>query len=149
MNSFVQAIMIMFFLIIAFVTIEIGFKKTLLYVFDIGSNELIVEVKEPLLTSKVKIELSCDDFESVVIYDGEEKHSIANEYGIYYFLIRYNNKYYAKIRHFRSNWHDQYHYSFKFEQVGKRISLSVEINDTDWQERSLMMKPIGDFEMDE
>ncbi len=124
-------------------SVKIGFQKVLLYFFDISSNELIVEVEKPLLKSKVKIELSCEDYNNIVLYKGEEKKAICNEYGPYHFLVSYDNKYYAKFRHFRENWHDQYSYTFKFQQVGKSISVSLDIDDMDWKESSLMMKPKG------
>jgi len=102
-----------------------SFDKAMIYMFNVDNNELIVEVKKPLVKEKVKIKLYVEDEDSTVYADGERDESIDNEYGEYEFTVTYDNKYYITLRHFRENWHDQYRYSFKLEKRGEDILLEV------------------------
>ena len=126
--------------LISFVTFSLHpINKVLLYFFDINNNVLYVEAKEPLLKSKVKIEVLTMTGKNT-IYNGDSKGGIVNQYGRYKFLITYDNKFYAKASHYRFNWHDQYRYSFSFEKKEDSIFLKVKFDGADGMEDLIKMK---------
>jgi len=130
------------------------FDTITLYLFDVNSNELFIAVEEPLVKEKVKIELLTslmklqkrlfknEDIYSF-IFDGRKKHNIVNEYGPYEFTITYDNKYHAKVKHYKYNSHEQYSYSFKFKKKEEDIILEVNFDGIDSLKSILIMERIN------
>ena len=102
-----------------------------LYLFDIDSNKIIVKTQKPLINKKVKIELINPYIKNkinIIYKNGKKQDRIFNLYGTYTFIVIYDDKYYAKITHYRFNWHDQYHYIFKLKKEKNNIFLDTRIN---------------------
>jgi len=111
-----------------------------------NSNNIEVRVDTPLTKDKVKIEFGnsvntinrstdSDLFNNrekySVIYDGEPKEEMINEYGENDFLITYDNKYYFSFRQFKFNRRHQHDYNFHLYEKGDKIILQVNIKGQD------------------
>ena len=112
-------------------------------------NSIRVTADKPLSTDKVKIEfgIGVNSFDRKndsnlfvknekynVLFDGELKNKMINEYGENDFLITYDNKYYFSFRQFKFNRRHQHDYNFHFYQKEKKIFVQVEIEGEDAME---------------
>jgi len=106
-----------------------------------NTNAIYVTTDTPLTPDKVKIKYGvnieknyntdADFFKNnktfSVVFDGESKDKIINEYGQYDFLITYDNKYYYYFSHNRFNRRHQHQYYFHFLQKDKKIYIRADI----------------------
>lgn len=110
------------------------------------SNYIIVTADKPLTQNKVKIEfgisvntisrstdteLFTNQEKYTVLYDGETKNEMINDYGENDFLITYDNKYYFSFRQFKFNRRHQHDYNFHFYQKDNIIYIRANIKGQD------------------
>lgn len=118
-------------------------NKNLLMIWN--ANEIVVNVGPELSKEQVKIEhgISVHNrnrandlalFENrakyAIVFDGEPKRKIENEYGENDFLITYNN-YYLSFRHFKLNRRHQHTYRFDIKKGKDQPIVSVKIEGKD------------------
>jgi len=89
------------------------------------TTSLNVYTDKQLFASKVKIEFVSGS--KAILYDGEEKHSVPQEYGENDFILTYDKKYFLKFRHFKFNRKHQHSYDFYFYKKGENIFIDVDI----------------------
>lgn len=109
-------------------------------------NAIRVSADKPLTQDKVKIEygMSANSYNrsdlgsvpnrdkySVLVFDGEVKNEIPNEYGENDFLITYDEKYYLTFRHFKTNWKHQHDYNFHFYFKNDKLFVRANIKGVD------------------
>jgi hypothetical protein len=120
------------------------FNKDFLLLWN--SNSINVTADSPLTTDKVKIEFGIsvntisrstdtDLFKRrdkyTVLYDGESKDKMINDYGENDFLITYDNQYYFSFRQFKFNRRHQHDYNFHFYQKDSKIFIRANIKGQD------------------
>ena len=103
-------------------------NKNFLMWWDVTT--LNVHTDKKLSSSKVKIELLLLG-NRTVLYDGEVKNSIPQEYGENDFILTYDKKYFLKFRHFKFNRRHQHSYDFYFYKKGEKIFVDVDIEGAD------------------
>jgi hypothetical protein len=135
------------------------FNKDFLLLWN--SNSIKVTTDNPLTIDKVKIEFGIsvntisrstdtDLFERrekyTVLYDGEAKDKMINEYGENDFLITYDNKYYFSFRQFKFNRRHQHDYNFHFYPKGNKIYIHADIKGQDAMkfERPMLVISLAD-----
>lgn len=111
-----------------------------------NSNSIKVTTENPLVPNSVKIELGmsvstigCSDStdfflkqeQYTVLYDGEEKEAILNEYGEHDFCITYGSRYYFFFRHFKFNRRHQHDYNFHFFKKDRTMFVRASIHGAD------------------
>jgi hypothetical protein len=125
----------------------LGFWKINKDYYAIWDNNTInVTADSSLTTDKVKIEfgisvntinrpsdslLFVNREKYIVLFDGESKESMINDYGENDFLITYNNKYYFSFRQFKFNRSHQHNYNFHFYQKNDTIFIQADIRGKD------------------
>jgi hypothetical protein len=139
---------IIYFSIIAVLAI-LGLVKANDFLLLWNTNSVNVTAALPLDVKKVKIEfgISVNTINRVndsdlfrnrskytVLFDGESKNKIQNEYGENDFLLTYDNKYYISFRQFKFNRRNQHDYSFYFFQKDNKPFVSVKISGKDGME---------------
>jgi hypothetical protein len=105
-----------------------------------NANSITVSAETPLSKEKVKIEYGFnsinrksdremfDDRNSkTILYDGENKTKLINEYGENDFLITYDNKYYLSFRQFKFRNRHQHSYYFNISIKDNKVFLSTNI----------------------
>jgi len=98
-------------------------NKNFLMWWDVTT--LNVHTDKKLSSSKVKIEFLLGS--RTVLYDGEEKDSVPQEYGENDFILTYDKKYFLKFRHFKFNRRHQHSYDFYFYKKGEKVFVDVDI----------------------
>lgn len=107
-----------------------------------NANNIYVDVKDNISKEKVKIEfgisLNTINHEAdtkvffnrnkySILFDGNLRNKIANEYGENDFLIIYDERCYLSFRHFKTNLRHQHDYYFNFFNHNGNIFVTVEI----------------------
>ena len=120
------------------------FNKDFLLLWN--SNSIKVTTDTPLTQDKVKIEFGIsvntinratdtDLFQKrekyTVLYDGEVKENMFNDYGENDFLITYDNKYYFSFRQFKFNRRHQHDYNFHFYKKDNKIFICADLKGQD------------------
>jgi hypothetical protein len=110
------------------------------------SNSINVTTDNPLSINKVKIEFGIsvntisrstdlDLFKNrekyTVLFDGNRKENMINDYGENDFLLTYDNKYYISFRQFKFNRRHQHDYNFHFFQKNGKLSVRADIKGED------------------
>lgn len=123
-----------------------------------NSNSINVTTESPLIQDKVKIEFGIcansinrkDDAELflkrenyIILFDGETKDEMINDYGENDFLITYDNKYYFSFRQFKFNRRHQHDYNFHFYQKDGRIFIRADIKGQDAMRFERTMLDVG------
>jgi hypothetical protein len=149
-NIYVSVILIL--LMVGF-----GLKKANDIFSIFSSNSINVTAENPVKKEKVKIEFGIsvntinrvndsDLFRNrskyIVLFDGEEKDEMVNEYGENDFLVTYDNKYYISFRQFKFNQNNKHDYSFHLFQKDNRLYISVKISGKDNMEFTRPMNEI-------
>lgn len=119
-------------------------NKDFLLLWD--SNNVNVTTESPLTIDKVKIEygISVNTFNRltdsdlfkkrekyIILFEGESKGNMINDYGENDFLITYDNEYYFSFRQFKLSSRHQHDYNFHFYQKDGKIFLQVDIKGRD------------------
>jgi hypothetical protein len=120
------------------------FNKDFLLLWN--SNSIKVTTDNSLTPKKVKIEFGIsvntisrstdtDLFNRrekyTVLFDGESKDEMINDYGENDFLITYDNKYYFSFRQFKFNRRHQHDYNFNFFQKDNKVFIQADIKGQD------------------
>ena len=120
------------------------FDKDFLLLWN--SNSIKVTTDNPLTPDKVKIEFGIsvntisrstdtDLFKRrekyTVLYDGDSKDEMINDYGENDFLITYDNKYYFSFRQFKFNRRHQHDYNFHFFPKDNKVFIRADIKGQD------------------
>ncbi|EMM4086231.1 hypothetical protein WAC87_004262 [Shigella flexneri] len=107
-----------------------------------NSNNINVDVKDSISKEKIKIEfgisvntinretdaeLFADRDKYIVLFDGNLKNKMINEYGENDFLITYDERCYLSFRQFKTNRRHQHDYYFDFFNNNGDIFVTVEI----------------------
>jgi hypothetical protein len=105
-----------------------------------NSNTINVTTEKPLNKEKVKIEYGFNSISrksdkemfmarksKTILYDGERKAKLENEYGENDFLVIYDNKYYLSFRQFKFNRRHQHSYNFYLTNKNNKMILQTEI----------------------
>ena len=98
-----------------------------------NANKIKIITDQHLNSDKVKIELRINGVSEnyEVIFEGEQKIKIVNEYGENDFLVKYDNQFFTTFRHFKTNRRHQHNYNFYFHQKGDKVILKVNIEGID------------------
>ncbi len=123
-----------------------------------NANEVSVTTHNELTNDKVKIEFGIsvntinrssdiDLFTNrnkyLLIYDGQNKNQIINDYGENDFLITYDNTHYLSFRHFKLNRRHQHIYDFELYKKDNNIFLKTNIkgeNEIKFERKMLLIK---------
>lgn len=107
-----------------------------------NANNIYVDVKDNISKEKVKImfgislnTINRDVYTKVffnrdkysILFDGNLRNKIANEYGENDFLIVYDERCYLSFRHFKTNRRHQHDYYFNFFNNNGNIFVTVDI----------------------
>ena len=126
-----------------------------------SSNPVEVRVEAGLSKSKVKIEhgisvhtidrvndsdLFRDRKKSFIVFDGQPKEKIENEYGGNDFLITYQDEYYLSFRQLKLNRRHQHEYKFSFKGSEEDPIVQIEIEGIDGMSFERKMIRIEDAE---
>ncbi|MEO1419082.1 MAG: hypothetical protein AAFW00_27755 [Bacteroidota bacterium] len=126
-----------------------------------STNPVEVRVETGLSKSKVKIEhgisvhtidrandsdLFKDREKYSIVFDGQPKEKIENEYGENDFLITYHDKYYLSFRQLKLNRRHQHAYKFNFKGSEENPIVQVEIEGIDGMSFERKMIKIGNAE---
>lgn len=113
-----------------------------------NKNELYITADKSLDLSNIKVEFAMSthhiagDYPSqqnafkeggsyAVLFDGEQKNGIINEYGENDFLLSYNKQGYLRFRHFKTNRRHQHKYHFHFFTRRNQVFVQVDIQGED------------------
>lgn len=83
-----------------------------------------------------------------VLFDGEEEHNVANDYGENDFLVTYADRYYLSFRQFKTNWRNQHDYVFHFFRRNDSLYVHVAIagkNAMDFERPMLKIAEAGNY----
>ena len=95
------------------------FSKVKVFVFD--TNSLSVESDKNFDINKIMIK----DFQNNILFEnGIVKNKIQNEYGDMIFDFYYENKQFARVGHFKTNWWHSHDYYFSL--IKKSDSIVIE-----------------------
>jgi hypothetical protein len=126
---------------------------TLKSYFGFNDNSLSVRVDSNLNLSKVKIYKGFFPFDTLkvdkvkelhqLIFNGKQLEKIQSDYGENDFIILYNDRYYCKVRHNKTNNRQADTYSFKLFKNKDDLKLVLDITGTDRQKsvKSLLRIP--------
>lgn len=125
---------------------------TLKSYFGFNDNSLSVRVDSNLNLSKVKIYQGFFPFDTLkidkvkdlqkLIFNGKQLEKIQSDYGENDFIIVYENRYYCKVRHNKTNNRQSDTYSFKLCKMKDHLKLVIDIAGTDNQKSVKRLQPI-------
>lgn len=122
-----------------------------------NANEFKISVVQPLDIKKVKIyfgisvntinrdndlDLFADMDKYEILFDGEKKADMINEYGENDFLITYDSKYYFSFRQFKLSPRNQHIYNIQLVEDSGEIVLKMNIEGVDEMKFTKTMIPI-------
>jgi hypothetical protein len=120
--------------------------------FGMNDNSLSVHVDSNLNLSKVKIYQGFFPFDTLkidkvkdlqkLIFNGKQLEKIQSDYGENDFIIVYENRYYCKVRHNKTNNRQSDTYSFKLCKMKDHLKLVIDIAGTDNQKSVKRLLPI-------
>lgn len=128
-----------------------------------NANDISVTTDSLLTSGKVKIEYGIsvntisrtndlDLFKNrtkySVLYEGELREPMFNEYGENDFLLTYDDQYYLSFRQFKFNRRHQHDYNFHFYEKGNKVFAQVDISGQDamkFERPMIEIRKAGEF----
>ncbi|HSH64909.1 MAG TPA: hypothetical protein VLB84_03715, partial [Bacteroidia bacterium] len=110
-----------------------------------NANFIHVTAEETLAREKIKIGFGVEMYnitqpdsdpmnamkKYTLVFDGENKAPVINEYGVNDFLIIYDNAYFLHFNQFKTNCNHQHDYNFHFFKNADQLWVTVDINGED------------------